>query len=135
MMNHLHLLTFDLETHPSLVLFGISSLVDDLVQELVGIPLPAYPHVLTLLMRRPYSERCPTFIESWTSAKYTNMAEIIVSLSYTKLLLAINSTNSELQTHNISEARRDIVKLMLQQTYDCAWFIQDYASHGFGTLS
>jgi hypothetical protein len=40
-----------------------------------------------------------------------------------------------LQAQDISEARRKVVKLMLQQTYDCAWFIKDYASRGFGTLN
>ena len=31
---------------------------------------------------------------------------------------------------DIGRSRKEIIKKMLQQTYDCAWFIRDYTSRG-----
>jgi hypothetical protein len=36
-----------------------------------------------------------------------------------------------IQKEDLGEAREEIFKCMFQQTYDCAWFIRDYASRGF----
>jgi hypothetical protein len=32
---------------------------------------------------------------------------------------------------DIGRSRKETIKKMLQQTYDCAWFIRDYTSRGF----
>jgi hypothetical protein len=36
-----------------------------------------------------------------------------------------------LRIEDLSDTRKEIIKKLLQQTYDCAWFIRDYTSHGF----
>lgn len=40
-------------------------------------------------------------------------------------------TTKPLRTEDLGSARKEIIKKMLQQTYDCAWFIRDYTSRGF----
>jgi hypothetical protein len=36
-----------------------------------------------------------------------------------------------LRIDDLGDTRKEIVKKLLQQTYDCAWFIRDYTSRGF----
>ena len=36
-----------------------------------------------------------------------------------------------LRMEDLGDTQKEIIKKLLQQTYDCAWFIRDYTSHGF----
>jgi hypothetical protein len=36
-----------------------------------------------------------------------------------------------LRIDDLGDTRKEIIKKLLQQTYDCAWFIRDYTSRGF----
>jgi hypothetical protein len=35
-----------------------------------------------------------------------------------------------LRIEDLGQSRREVIKKLLQQTYDCAWFIRDYTSRG-----